>query len=365
MTRYLLSAFALLLSQWIVSPARACGCEVFRTCNEVASSNLIFIGTVEAIEPGFFSRWNTGSHDSLTSLNRAYLDAQQHPSNDTLGRLKDAYLKTFPEATADRKVKLQSAKTAAAVASLFYGGMGGGLRVRLHVQTLFKHSDDDDDPKPAVKDDDSKKKPGAKDDDDDRKKPAAQKVGPARPAAKDDDGDKQEEYFEVATPFGDCGISFQVGETYLIYASDDEEANDPISTDACTRTRRLSEAGEDLAYLYFYKNHPEAATRLEGYLTSDSRYRLTFDPQHPELIHAPVTGPVVKLESGAVTRFFEVDRNGQFLFDGLPEGDYTLSAYAHGYPADPRLLSGPQPFHLEAKSCSLQVLVLPPEAKPK
>ena len=49
------------------------------------------------------------------------------------------------------------------------------------------------------------------------------------------------------------------------------------------------------------------------------------------------------------------------VFDGLPEGDYELSAYSSGYPANPDLLAGPQAFHVQPKSCSLEVLLLPKE----
>ena len=117
----------------------------------------------------------------------------------------------------------------------------GGMRVRFRVQTLFKHEDDDDDH--------------------DSQKPV----------------EEPEDHFEVWTPFGDCGISFQTGETYLVYAGDDEETSDSIATDSCTRTRRLSEAGEDLAYLYFYKEHPQESTRIDGYATTNAVYLWAFE----------------------------------------------------------------------------------------
>ena len=69
-----------------------------------------------------------------------------------------------------------------------------------------------------------------------------------------------------------------------MYASDDEETIDSISTDTCTHTRRLSEAGEDLAYLYFYKEHPEESTRIDGFATTNAFYRRDFNPLHPERI---------------------------------------------------------------------------------
>ena len=119
----------------------------------------------------FLNRWNDTSQTSLRSLNDAFIRAQEHPSPDALAQLKDAYVKTFPEAPADRKKRVQDAKTAAGVAAAFYSNIGRGMRVRFHVRTLFKHQDDDDDvsPTPAI----SPK--NAKDDDDDRKGPAGAK----------------------------------------------------------------------------------------------------------------------------------------------------------------------------------------------
>jgi hypothetical protein len=315
----------------LARPALACQCEIFSTCNEVASTNLVFIGTVESIEPAFLNRWNPTSASSMKMLNDAYLEAQQHPSDEALGRLKDEYSKTFPDATADRKRQVEGAKTASAVASLFYAGMGRGMRVRFQVQTLFKHEDDDDPPRKDGKDE------------------------------KDEAEKEHEDFFEVWTPFGDCGYSFQTGETYLVYASDDEETSNFIETDSCTRTRRLSDAGEDLAYLFFYKEHPETSTRLEGFTTTSPRYRLDFNPLHPEKIQSPVGDVILELQSDSLTRFVEADAKGRFIFDGLAAGEYKLSAYAQGFPGNPQLLSGPQVFRVQKKSCALQIVVIPKE----
>jgi len=356
-TTRVLSFLGLLSSIPLARPALACQCEIFSTCNEVASTNLVFIGTVQSIEPAFLNRWNPTGPASMKLLNDAFLEAQQHPTPEALGRLKDAYLKAFPDATADRRRQLQGAKTASAVASLFYSGMGRGMRVRFQVQTLFKHESDDDDV-PAKAGQDRKAK------DDDGKDAGARQKQAAAEAAKE-----REDFFEVWTPFGDCGYAFQTGETYLVYASDDQETSNFIETDSCTRTRRLSDAGEDLAYLFFYKEHPEASTRLEGFTTTNPRYRLDFNPLHPERLQSPVAGAMIELQSDGPTRFVEADPNGRFVFDGLAEGEYKLSAYGGGFPRDPRLLAGPQAFHVQPKSCTLQIVVMPKEGgsgdKPK
>jgi hypothetical protein len=321
---------AILCALWLVAlgrPALACKCiSSLEPCNQTGASDVVFIGTVESMEPVFLSRWNPSSQASMGSLNEAYIDARQHPSDESIARLKSAYRKAFPDLAADQQSRLQSAKTAAGVASLFYVGLGRGMHVRFKVKTLFKHEEDDDD-----------------------------HHAEASPEAK-------EEEIEVWTPFGDCGYDFQAGETYLVYGNYDEGSANSLSTDVCTRTRRLSEAGEDLAYLFFYKDQPAASARLEGFATTDELYRMTFDRLHdPESIRSPVAGTVVELQSDGLTRFTETDRNGRFVFDGLREGIYKLSAFASGYPVNPNLLAGPQAFHVEAKSCTLQVLLLPKE----
>jgi hypothetical protein len=70
------------------------------------------------------------------------------------------------------------------------------------------------------------------------------------------------------------------------------------------------------------------------------------------------------LKSDRFKRFAQSDRNGRFVFDGLPEGDYKITAFASGYPLNAQLLTGPTPLHIKAKSCARQILRLPkPAAK--
>jgi hypothetical protein len=307
---------------------RACECLTsFSACHEVGVSNLVFIGTVESVEPMFMNRWYMTNQSSMRSLNDAYLGAQQNPSAAALARLKDTYLDAFPDLTSDERRRLQAADTIHDVESLFYSAMDRGMRARLRLITLFKHEDDDDD--------------------------APRNVGAKDKKAKDGDDKK---FFEVWTAFDGCGYDFQIGETYLVYASNDE-FGDYFVTGSCTRTRRLSDAGEDLAFLFFYKDRPEESARLEGFVSTE---RLEFDPLHdPETVESPVPGVVVELRSDGLRRYAQSDRNGRFLFDGLPEGDYQVSAFDSGYPLNAQLLAGPKPLHIKAKSCTRQILLLP------
>jgi len=300
--------------------AFGCKCEMsLSACNEVGASDAVFIGTVESIEPSFLNRWNLSSSASMQALNQAYLDAEEHPTQAALARLKDTYNKTFPELATDDKDQVKAAKNTLDMSSLFYFAMDRGMRVRFKVKTVFKHEEDDD-----------------ADDDDDE------------PATLD-----------VWNPFGDCGFDFQTGETYLVYANNEESSN-YLFTGSCTRTRRLSDAGNDLAYLFFYKNDPENSARIEGFATTDSQSQFEFDHLHvKESVHAPVPDVTIELRSPALTRYDRSSANGAFVFDGLPEGDYQISAYAAGFPEFRQLLAGPQPVSIQEKSCTNRFLLVP------
>src|ERR1035438_2806166 len=306
---------------WVLFPlaALACKCQLTQSvCQEVASTDIIFVGVVEAIEPSFLDSWNAGQRAALDLLNRESASARTDRSAATFARLRDAYLKVFPDLPEDHKKRFAGATSPEQLAELFYWILDHGKRVRLPVKTVFRGELDAD----------------------------------------DDDDDAPAKTVEVWTAFGDCGIDFQAGETYLVYADDDEESN-IMTTGACTRTRRLSDAGDDLAYLYFYKNYGDSAGRLEGFVTGDLLFQRDLDPNHYSgHIGAPVAA-VVELKSGGGARYTESDEKGRFVFDGLPAGDFTVSAYAPGFPAETRHLAGPKTVRMEKRACATQVLVAP------
>jgi hypothetical protein len=310
-----------LLSCW---SANACECQAsFAACKEVRVSDLVFIGTVESIEPISLNRWYSTNQSAMRSLNNAFIHAQEHPSADSLRQVKDAYLAMFPGLDAKEKKQIQAAGTVQQLTSMFDSSLERGMRVHLKVKALFKQGDDDD---AKVKQGDAKKEP---------------------------------EFIDVWTMSGDCGYDFQIGETYLVFANNEEGA-DYFFTSTCMRTKRLSDAGEDLTYLYFYKNQPEASSRLEGFATSDWKSQLAMDTLHePAVIGSPVAGVILQLKSDQLTRYADSDVGGRFLFDGLPEANYELSVFASGYPKTNQLLAGPRHLHIEEKSCARQVFILP------
>jgi hypothetical protein len=303
--------------------APGCDCEAtFSSCREVKTSDLVFIGTVASIEPIFLNRWNGAQPSPMRSLNDAYLQAQEHPSAEALQSLKDKYLATFPVLDDREKKLVQSADSVQQMPSFLDYSLERGMRVHLRVRTLFKQGDDDD-----------------------KASPKKQKKDP--------------DFLDVWTASGDCGYDFQVGETYLVYANDEEGA-DYFFTSTCMRTKRLSDAGDDLAYLYFYKDQPESSARLEGFATSDRKSQLAISPMHdPAAIGSPMTGVIFQLQSTGLIRYAESDNNGRFVFDGLPEGSYQLSVFASGYPKTNQLLAGPRRLQMKEKSCVRQIFVLP------
>lgn len=317
---FVLCAFLALLS---ARPAQACQCDIsLSACNELAASNLVFIGTVESVEPVFLSRWSLRNGAPLQALNDAYSAARAHPSQQALSHLKDIFLLVLPALPADEKSQLAAATTPSEVMALFNGAADRGLTVHFKVLTLFKHADDDD-----------------------------QKTN-------DREDRKDEDAFDVSTPFGDCGFDFQAGETYLVYASS-EEGSDTYFTGSCTRTRRVTDAGDDLGYLFFYKNRREESARLEGFATTDPGFQIDFNQLHnPKAITSPATGATIELRSDRLTRDAPADGDGRFLFDGLPAGDYTVAAYAKGYPSTIQVLADPQNLHIAAMSCARKVLLL-------
>ena len=316
-------------------PAFACNCPpAVSVCDAVAHTNVVFIGAVESITPKFLSDYNLSRRPELQQLNQANESYLAAPSPHNLAALKDVFRQAFPDLQDDQRERLDKATTQKSLVDLFYAVLGHEKRVRFRVSTVFRNGgDDDDDPKPAGKG----------------------KAKAAPKPAKDDD-DFKNKVVDVWTPFGDCGYDFQIGETYLVYADSDEDTS-VVETDRCMRTRRVSDAGADLAYLFFYKERKEASGRVEGFATFDPLY--AAKPHDADKIGSPAAGFTVELKSSSGARYTRSDDSGRFLFDGLEPGDYLLSGFAPEFPDAVKLRAGPKQFHMDAQGCSTQVLPIP------
>ena len=303
--------------------AAACKCEsTLSACREAASSNIIFAGTVESVAPTFLDTWNESQKASLELLNREYERSGGDHSPAAFARLRAAYLSVFPDLPSEHKRRLERAQTSEQLSQLFYWILDHGKRIRFKVGTVYRHDDGDDD--------------------------AGGESGEA-PAT-----------MEIWTPFGECGIQFQAGETYLVYADTDEES-DIISTTACHRTRRLSEAGDDLAFLYFRKNQRKQAARLEVFVTGDVAALTSRDRDHySDRTTAPVAGAVVQIDDSARKLRAITSEYGLARFDGLTPGDYQVTVFASGYPQQKRVLVEPTKIKLEERGCGAEVLFAAP-----
>ena len=303
---------ALLLWLSLAGPALACECTVERSvCHATASSEVVFIGTVESVDPAFLDPWSIAQRPALQMLNQNSQGLRDEQAS--VGQLKESLQKLFPDLPANYRSQLQAGKTSNDLVSLFYSILSQGRRARFKVKSAFRGDEDED------------------------------------------------EIVDVWTNFDDCGVDFQVGETYLVYADDDEESG-KIETDRCSRTRRLTDAGADLAYLFFYRDNGDGG-RLEGFVTSNALYQRDVEDRQrdPESIGSPAAGVVVELMSKSGARYTTSDSGGRFLFDGLAKGTYQVSVYEKGYPGTVHKLAGPQEVDMEEKGCANMVLVVPKE----
>ena len=163
--------------------------------------------------------------------------------------------------------------------------------------------------------------------------------------------------FSLWTPSFDCGVEFQTGETYLVYASMDEDA-DMVETDTCMGTRRLSDAGADLPYLSFLQIDPKESGHLDGFVTSDSAVKA--NPPESDTIPAPGAGILIELKSDDAVRYTTSGRDGRFVFDGPADDSYKLTGYTTEYPDPQHAVAGPDELKIKPKACSRHVLLARP-----
>jgi hypothetical protein len=300
---------------WLVAahlPA-ACPCMIqFGVCDEARQSDAVFIGTVESVAPAFLDPYaRAKAMASLPVGETARL--QSDPSPEALARLKKIYLDMFTGLPDFARAQIAQATTSKDLQNAFESAQSEGRVARFHVQTNYKT--DDDAPKTDVP-----------------------------------------KTMDIWTGSGDCGIDFQVGETYLVYAIEDEDSG-KLESSVCMRTRRLSEEKGDLGFLYFLENSPKESTRLEGFVSSGFADQNV--PRYEDSVSTPAPGAILELDSGTGLRYTQSDSAGRFAFDGLKAGDYRLSLLAPGFPQSPRTVIMTRTVHADEASCVRQILVEP------
>ena len=111
---------------------------------------------------------------------------------------------------------------------------------------------------------------------------------------------------------GPCGIGFVTGESYLVYAGlSDTTVASVLTTHKCSRTRRLADAGDDIAYLEAIARSPSAS-----YIHGSIRRRTesTID----------IVPATIILEGEVGMRTVMSDGRGEFMFGPLPDGTYRV-----------------------------------------
>ncbi len=308
---------------------QGCACQPpTSACREVAAGSTVFAGTVLSVTPRFLDHWNLSRRPSLTEIVESDDVALREDSPASLEALRNKLRDKLPDLPVVLAKRLGAARTHDQMVRVLEDVFSRGRVVRFRLLTLFSRGSDDDD--------------------------------------KDKDDKPDQEYIEVATPFGDCGYNFQQGETYLVYAASDEDSP-TLETGACTPTKRLSDAGADLPFLYFYKENPASAGHLEGIATSDPKVFLN-PPDDRDPVPSPMPGLIVGLRSADSVRYTTSGgtsggtsaNQGRFVFDGLSPGSYALRAWAAGYPDTVKLLAGPYDVEVGAKSCLNHTLLITP-----
>lgn len=130
----------------------------------------------------------------------------------------------------------------------------------------------------------------------------------------------QDALVEVTTGMGggDCGYAFKVGERYVVYAYKMNDGR--LGTGTCTRTRLVSQAADDLAFLEQLSS-PAVSGHLSGVITHTNR-DLAFGQSKT----SPVPFVHLLLRGPAGARDAQTDDHGRYDIAGVPRGVYELQA---------------------------------------
>lgn len=143
---------------------------------------------------------------------------------------------------------------------------------------------------------------------------------------------------------GDCGYPFRVGESYLVYAYQSPKDN-KLYASICSRTRPLSEAGEDLEYIQSLSN-AQAGGTIYGVV--NRLRRVNADVSYQPL--GPMDGIRVTVEGSGRRVESVTDGKGEFRVTGLLPGSYKVRLTV---PEGLWLSSSEHKVELKDKGCAL------------
>ncbi len=116
---------------------------------------------------------------------------------------------------------------------------------------------------------------------------------------------------------GDCGYGFKLGQRYLVYAYRDEK-NQSLATSICTRTRLLSEADDDFAFIKSLPNG--GANGLIFGLVGKRNYEWKEGDQW----YKPVAGVEVTIEGEHAKYSAQSDEKGNYRVENVLPGKYLV-----------------------------------------
>jgi len=131
----------------------------------------------------------------------------------------------------------------------------------------------------------------------------------------------EERWVELETGMGggDCGFTFETGQSYLVYAYRNQETG-KLGTGICTRTQLLSKATDDLEYFRGLKDAKAGGTvygKVTKYLVR--KYDDDYQP-NPPLANIRLTFLGNEKTYEALT-----DEKGEYRLSGLAAGEYKWS----------------------------------------
>jgi Carboxypeptidase regulatory-like domain len=123
-------------------------------------------------------------------------------------------------------------------------------------------------------------------------------------------------------PGQSCNLPFAVGHEYFVYADRQESAGGPREGVSCSGTRRVEDAGADLAYARELKQGTAHAGSISGQVLITPR-DLGGRTTGPGL---PAAGITVTITGGGATDSVVTDAAGAFRVESRGPGSYRVSA---------------------------------------
>ena len=116
---------------------------------------------------------------------------------------------------------------------------------------------------------------------------------------------------------GDCGVSFQTGQRYLVYAN---RYKDKLTTSICMRTKPFNQATEDIAFLGTLSSAPQGVTiyGTVGYPpVGPNRPEGKIEPLSPDVL--------ITIEGESAQKEIRPDAEGRYSVSGLKPGRYKVA----------------------------------------